>query len=87
MYPAEVEDVLATHPGVAEVAVTGTRRQSGARWSPPGSWPPADRPTPDELAEFCPPTLAPYKRPRLVHVVDELPRNALGKVIRSQLGR
>ena len=43
-------------------------------------------PTGDELAEFCATTLAPYKRPRLVHVVDTLPRNALGKVVRSELG-
>jgi malonyl-CoA/methylmalonyl-CoA synthetase len=44
-------------------------------------------PTRDELAEFCATSLAPYKRPRLVHIVDELPRNALGKVIRTELGR
>jgi fatty acid CoA ligase FadD36 len=40
-----------------------------------------------ELAEFTATALAAYKRPRLVHIVDELPRNALGKVMRSRLGR
>ena len=87
VYPAEVEDVLAAHPGVAEVAVTGTPSEEWGEVVT--AWVVADgRPPPsDELAEFTSPTLAPYKRPRLVHVVDELPRNALGKVVRSQLGR
>ena len=39
-----------------------------------------------ELVDFSAATLAPYKRPRLLHVVDELPRNAMGKVVRNQLG-
>jgi malonyl-CoA/methylmalonyl-CoA synthetase len=87
VYPAEIEDVLVAHPGVAEVAVTGT---PSAEWGEVvTAWIVAAGrpPTRDQLAEFCAATLAPYKRPRLVHLVDELPRNALGKVIRSRLGR
>jgi malonyl-CoA/methylmalonyl-CoA synthetase len=86
VYPSEVEDVLATHPAVAEVAVTGT---ASAEWGEVvTAWIVPDGPSPsvEELARFTQATLAPYKRPRLVHVVDELPRNALGKVVRSRLG-
>jgi malonyl-CoA/methylmalonyl-CoA synthetase len=86
VYPGEVEDVLARHPAVAEVAVTGT---ASAEWGEVvTAWIVPDGPAPsvEELARFTQSTLAPYKRPRLVHVVDGLPRNALGKVVRSQLG-
>ena len=87
VYPAEVEDVLATHPRVAEVAVTGTPSDEWGELVT--AWIVADGrpPTLGELVEFASASLAPYKRPRLVHVVGELPRNAMGKVIRSQLGR
>jgi malonyl-CoA/methylmalonyl-CoA synthetase len=86
VYPGEVEDVLAAHPTVAEVAVTGT---ASAEWGEVvTAWivPDGPPPTVAELARFTQATLAAYKRPRLVHVVDELPRNALGKVVRSRLG-
>ena len=78
--------MLAAHPGVAEVAVTGTPSEEWGEVVT--AWVVADGRPPllGDLVEFCAPSLAPYKRPRLVHVVDELPRNALGKVIRSQLG-
>ena len=39
----------------------------------------------DALLEFAAAQLAPYKRPRVVRFVDALPRNALGKVLRSEL--
>jgi len=39
----------------------------------------------DDLLEFCAERLADYKRPRQVHLVDELPRNATGKVMKHQL--
>ncbi len=86
VYPAEVEDVLAGHPAVGEVAVTGTPSDEWGElvtaWVVADGRPPAL----SDLVEFSAPTLAPYKRPRLLHVVDQLPRNAMGKVIRNQLG-
>jgi acyl-CoA synthetase (AMP-forming)/AMP-acid ligase II len=39
----------------------------------------------EELAAFCSKSLADYKRPREVRVVDELPRNALGKIQKHRL--
>jgi malonyl-CoA/methylmalonyl-CoA synthetase len=84
VYPREVEDVLRAHGGVADVAVIGV---------PSEEW--GERVTavvvangsahPEDLLEFAAARLAPYKRPRSIRFVDELPRNALGKVIRDQL--
>ncbi len=87
VYPTEVEDVLATHPAVAEVAVAGSPSDEWGEVVT--AWIVADGvpPSVDDLAAFTASTLAAYKRPRRVHIVDELPRNALGKVVRSHLGR
>jgi fatty acid CoA ligase FadD36 len=41
---------------------------------------------PDQVLSWAADQLAPYKRPRAIHRVDALPRNALGKVVRDQLG-
>jgi malonyl-CoA/methylmalonyl-CoA synthetase len=85
VYPREVEDVLATHPHIAEVAVGGTPSEEWGEvvtaWIVPDGTPP----TVDELLEFTRPLLASYKRPRVVRIVDELPRNAMGKVVRAEL--
>jgi malonyl-CoA/methylmalonyl-CoA synthetase len=87
VYPDEVEAVVATHPGVVEVAVTGTPSEEWGEvvtaWIVPDGLPPSV----EDLADFTASLLAPYKRPRLVRVVGALPRNALGKVVRSELGR
>jgi malonyl-CoA/methylmalonyl-CoA synthetase len=85
VYPAEVEDVLLGHPAVAEVAVVGMPSEEWGEvvvaWVvlATASVPPA------ALAEFAAARLAPYKRPRQVHLVDALPRNAMGKVQRAEL--
>jgi malonyl-CoA/methylmalonyl-CoA synthetase len=86
VYPSEVEDVLVTHPGVAEVAVTGTPSEEWGEVVTAWIVPDGTAPSADDLAEFTETTLASYKRPRLIHVVHALPRNALGKVVRSRLG-
>jgi acyl-CoA synthetase (AMP-forming)/AMP-acid ligase II len=41
----------------------------------------------EPLLAFAAERLAPFKRPRLVHFVDTLPRNALGKVLKHELAR
>jgi malonyl-CoA/methylmalonyl-CoA synthetase len=85
VYPREIEDVLVTHPGVAEVAVTGVSSDEWGEivtaWIVPDGSPPSV----EDLAEFTADTLAPYKRPRVVRVVEALPRNAMGKVVRGDL--
>jgi malonyl-CoA/methylmalonyl-CoA synthetase len=82
VYPREVEEVLATHPGVAEVAVLGLPdpdfgEQVVAVVVPrpgPGS------PDAQALVDHCKDRLASFKKPRRVIFLDALPRNALGKV-------
>lgn len=87
VYPREVEDALATHPAITEVAVTGT---------PDPEWGEivtanvvlahgAAQLTVDDLRAHVADNLAPFKQPRRVVIVDELPRNALGKVQRNLL--
>ncbi len=82
----EIENVLAEHPGVVEVAVTGEPDADlGERivaWVVAGE--PA--PNPDELADLVAGQLAPHKRPRVVRFVSALPRNDMGKVMKRQLG-
>ncbi|HXA32386.1 MAG TPA: AMP-binding protein [Acidimicrobiales bacterium] len=85
VYPAEVEAVLLAHPEVLDVAVTGTPSDEWGEvvtaWVVTGR----DGPAPVGLTDYAATKLAPYKCPRLVHVVGELPRNALGKVVRTEL--
>ena len=87
VHPREVEDVLRTHPAVGDVAVIG---QPDAEWGEvvvavvvvaPG----AAAPSVEELRAHFAGRLAPYKHPRRVRMVDELPRNALGKVQKHRL--
>lgn len=82
VYPREVEEVLATHPGVAEVAVLGLPdadygEQVVAVVVPP---PGVHAPEAQSLVEWCKDRLASFKKPRRVVFMDSLPRNALGKV-------
>ncbi|GAA0944133.1 long-chain-fatty-acid--CoA ligase [Actinocorallia libanotica] len=87
IYCAEVENALAAHPAVAEVAVVGVPHD---RWgeTPLAVVVPAagaQAPTAAELAEWCRERLASYKRPTAVVAVAELPRNASGKVLKHEL--
>ena len=86
VYPAEVEDVLLTFPGVAEVAVTGTPSDEWGEVVT--AWIVADgtrAPSLEALAAHAAASLAPYKVPRRLEVVEALPRNALGKLVRGAL--
>jgi malonyl-CoA/methylmalonyl-CoA synthetase len=84
VYPREVEEVLATHPAVREVAVIG---RPSERWGEEvTAVVVADEPVAaDELKRLAAARLAPYKVPKRVEFTDELPRNALGKVVRGKL--
>jgi malonyl-CoA/methylmalonyl-CoA synthetase len=85
VYPREVEDVLLSHPGVREAAVVGTPSEEWGEIVT--AYVVADHPRPDtaDLLELAAERLAPFKRPRLVRYVDDLPRNAMGKLRRDQL--
>ncbi|WP_419925797.1 AMP-binding protein [Candidatus Poriferisocius sp.] len=81
VYPREVEDALRTHPDIEDVAVTGTPdREWGevvTAWVVAAS---GKAPELDDLRSHLEGVCAPFKHPRLLHLVDDLPRNALGKV-------
>jgi acyl-CoA synthetase (AMP-forming)/AMP-acid ligase II len=84
IYPAEIEQTLVAHPAVSEAAVIG--------------WPSHDRGEEvacfvvcrgaveeSELIAHCRASLAPYKIPKRIFIVGELPRSALGKVLKPAL--
>jgi malonyl-CoA/methylmalonyl-CoA synthetase len=87
VYPREVEEVLLDHPDVAEVAVVGTPSDEWGELVTAYVVSTGDQPVPEVLLAFAAERLAPFKRPRLVHFVDSLPRNALGKVVKHELTR
>jgi acyl-CoA synthetase (AMP-forming)/AMP-acid ligase II len=85
-YPAEIENLLLGHPAVARAAVVG---MPDARMGEVGMAfvvvVPGAALTPDELIEWSRDTMANYKVPRAVELVDELPVNAAGKVEKETL--
>ncbi|CCG01997.1 long-chain-fatty-acid--CoA ligase [Blastococcus saxobsidens] len=87
IYCAEVENVLAAHPKVGEVALIGVpdTRYGEAPLAVVAPRDPADPPTPEELAAYCREKLARYKNPREYSVVGALPRNPSGKVLKTAL--
>jgi fatty-acyl-CoA synthase len=86
VYPAEVEGTLAAHPAVAECAVFAI---------PDPKWGEAvhaavtlrDRQSvrPEELISFCKEHLAKFKVPKAIDILDELPKSAVGKILRRAL--
>ena len=84
VYPAEIENVLYDHAAVREVAVVGI---PDARWGEAcvAFVVRGGEATEDELLEHCRSRLARYKVPKSVRFVDSLPRNALDKVVKSDL--
>jgi 2-furoate---CoA ligase len=83
IHPLEVEDVLARHPGVREVAVVGAQDDRlGQRVAAVV----VGTATADELDAHClGSTLARFKRPREYRFVDTLPKSASGKILRREL--
>ena len=86
VYPAEVERVLAAFPGIAAGAVFGVPDERlGERVAALVEPRPGATVDLDELREFLGANLARYKVPDRLAVVDTLPRNAMGKVVRTGL--
>jgi acyl-CoA synthetase (AMP-forming)/AMP-acid ligase II len=88
IYPGEIEAALQSHPAVVDSAVVGWpsrefNEEVAAFVILKGTATPAV--TPSELRDLCRKSLAPYKVPREVFVVQDFPRNALGKVLKADL--
>lgn len=86
VYPQEVENLLKSHPDVADVAVAGV---PDAQWGEtvkafvvPG---PDGPPSRAALDEFVRTSLAGYKAPRYIEFVDAIPRNVSGKILKHEL--
>jgi long-chain acyl-CoA synthetase len=86
VYPREIEEVLFEHPDVAEAVAIGVAdeyrgesvkafvvKRSGAST------------TEDEVLDFCKERLAAYKTPKAVEFREELPKSAVGKILRRVL--
>jgi long-chain acyl-CoA synthetase len=84
VYPREIEDVLYTHPSVVDCAVFGVPDDDLGEqlMAVVETRSPA---TPDELRAFCREHLADFKVPALIDLVDELPRQPNGKVLKRVL--
>ncbi|MGC5077159.1 long-chain-fatty-acid--CoA ligase [Agrococcus sp. DT81.2] len=86
VYPSEVEEVLRSHPGVADAAVVGMPGKAGSedvmaavvRVE-------GESPTEDELRAFVRERIAGYKAPRRIRIVDALPLSPVGKVLRREV--
>jgi long-chain acyl-CoA synthetase len=86
VWPREVEDVLYGHPAVREAAVVGVPdAYRGETVKAFVSLRTGESVEADELIAFCRERMAAYKYPRVVELVDELPRTASGKVLRRVL--
>jgi long-chain acyl-CoA synthetase len=88
VYSKEVEQVLGQHPDIADAAVVGVPDalygEAVAAFVQPRSGASVSA---ESVIEHCRAQLAGYKKPRHVVFVDSLPRNSLGKVLKSELRR
>ncbi|MDP7371028.1 MAG: AMP-binding protein [Nitrospinota bacterium] len=86
IYPAEIERVLCLHPGVAEAMVIGVPDD---RWGEAVKalivMRPGERADAAEFVRFTRDRIASYKKPKYVEVVDELPKNMRGKILRREI--
>lgn len=84
VFPAEVEEVLALHPAVSEASVIAA--PDDRLGEVPVAFCVTSAPvSDDELVALCRDHLTPYKVPVAFHAVSGLPRNEIGKVLRSEL--
>ena len=86
VWPREIEDVLYTHPAIREAAVVGVPDSyRGETVKAVVSLRSGENVTVEELAAFCRERMAAYKNPRIIEIIDELPKTVTGKILRRAL--
>jgi long-chain acyl-CoA synthetase len=86
IYPREVEEVLYEHPAVAEAAVVGfSHPVHGEEVAAVVTLRPGASTTADDIQNFVRDRVAAYKYPRHIEVVNELPKNATGKILKREI--
>ena len=86
IWPREVEDVLYEHEAVREAAVVGVADEyRGETVKAYVSLKPGAAVDPDALIAYCRERMAAYKYPRLIEVLDDLPKTVTGKILRREL--
>jgi malonyl-CoA/methylmalonyl-CoA synthetase len=84
----EIEEVLRTHPSIAECAVVGVDDEAwGERVCVAVEASGGGAVELEEIQAWARERLAPYKLPRAIRVVEALPRNAMGKVVKTEVAR
>jgi len=85
VYPNEIEDVLAAHPGILEVAVIGVEDGAAGEAVKAFVVKQDDTLTTQSIRAYCKEHLTAYKVPKLVEFRDELPKSNVGKILRKDL--
>ena len=86
VYPREVEEVLYSHPAVAEAAVVGIPDpRLGEEVLAFVALEPGAQTTEDELIAYCRERLAAYKYPRVIELRPDLPKSGTGKILKLEL--
>jgi long-chain acyl-CoA synthetase len=86
VYPREVEEVLYQHDAVGEAAVIGMPHEShGEEVKAVVALKPGKTVTSQELIDFCKERLAAYKYPRVVDIIESLPKGPTGKILKREL--
>jgi long-chain acyl-CoA synthetase len=85
VFPNELEDVIARHPGVLEVAVVGVPDEHSGEVPKLFVVRKDPKLTVEELAAYCRENLTGYKRPKYIEFRTELPKSNVGKILRREL--
>ena len=86
VYPREIDEVLYQHPKIKDACSIGVsdeyRGETVKAFIVPNE---GETLTEEEVFEFCKEKLAPYKRPKIVEFRKDLPKSAVGKILRKKL--
>lgn len=85
VYPNEIEEVIAQHPKVLEVAAVGVPDERSGEVPKLFVVKKDNSLTTEELLAYAKANLTGYKRPRFVEFMDELPKSNVGKILRKDL--